>query len=361
MVQSIEQTRVHCDALFLASLKAEQELVVKLTTAAGQPLSNAKVYPASHHGILFPLCIPTTSQGTNEDGEVKLRESHPDALTGLVAEHPTIGKQRIAVSRSADGKFIAQAASTRKVFGRIRSTDETPIPGLDQVKLLVFSCDMDKFQYPNTPTYCGWDFVSVAADGSFAIPQLSAGHLMHRISCPATFAWREKNAYEYDRLELADDASYEWELEFQEEPRISVTILEEDSDRPLPNLHISTYDGRLENTTTDQQGKASFYRIGPRASYFPTDPTGEYFSQDSFYQYAKTPPINNVVEFPPYTLSRRVQWEGRVVDEEGEPHPGARVTYEYSMERFTRTDVVYSNSDGSFSLRGVSDLSLIHI
>ena len=353
-VQNVARSRIHCDAPFVVNLSPEKEVLVTLTNAANQPLSSARVYPALHHGVVFPACVPMPVVRTNEAGEAKLNGTHPDALTFVYAEHPAIGNQRVAVYETAEGRFAGQAAPSRKIEGRIQTADNTAIPGLEEIKLLVRSCD--RYQYSDAPNCCGWDFVSVEADGSFEISQLSTGHLTYRISCPAEFAWRDKNAYGYARLEKGD-APFQWHLEYQETPRSSVTILDPESDLPLPNVHISTYDQRLENTTTDELGKASFYC--PTKSYMPIDPVGDFFFMA--YQYAESPPVDNVIEFPPYRMQCSTQWKGLVVDGQGKPYPGAKVTYEQSSSRNAVTFTVYSNSDGSFSLQGVADGTAIKL
>ena len=359
-VSSMPMERLLSDAPLRIRLSSEAPVTLRLLDSTGKPLMNARVEAAAHNAAALPLSVlRQNTTVTNAEGEITIDKSSAESLSAVFAIHSTIGNQRIPVTIGTDGRPVAQAAPTRSVSGRIVSPDGSAIPGLADTKLFVVSAPMEKYQYAGAPSggtlwESGWAFVPVANDGSFNVPNLRLGQLLHRLSCPATFSFRENPRGESTSLK-AGDGAMKWTIEFRRQPRVFVTIVDGETDQPLPNIHIANFDGRLERTVTDLQGKASFFRASARSAYHPADATGRFFCADAFFQYSKDPPVNNQVHFEPLRMVRSSQWHGRVLDEQDQPVAGAKVAYEYALERFNMTGFAYSNRDGTFRLSNVAD------
>ena len=349
--------RMLSDAPLEVQLSPKEEVTVSVRTPEGDALESAELAVAAMGGVRIPWTALGQSDFvlTDSKGNATVNECSRTTLDAVFVVHPDIGQQRLPVTTSADGALVAEVAPVRRIQGKIESQDSSAIPGLDELKLLVVSAPLEKYQHPNTPLEAGWDFVSISTDGSFEVPRMALGELMYALNCDRSFAWRDN--LEGDPPSLTADSSgspWSWKIQFQRQPQLFVTILNEQGE-PLPNIHILNYDGRLEPTITDAEGRASFFRRGTRSSYYPADTTGKYFAPDAFFQYADMPPVNGVVEFPPMRLLQSTDWLGRVVDQEGDGVGGAAITYEFSQERFNRTQNVYSDADGSFSLVDVAD------
>ena len=360
--------RLLADAPLEIRLRAERRVTLTLLDSERRPLANARVEAAAQDNARLPWRVHrqpiTTVTGFERQSHAREFINGKSGCRFRCSPNDwTATRSRYDCQRREPHCSRLTNACARRQ-DRITWTAQT-IPGLAETKLFVVSVPLEKYRYVGAPTSgtpleCGWAFVPVASDGSFEIPHLQLGDLLHRISCAPSFAYREAHRSERPSLR-AGDGPMQWTIEFQRQPELFVTILDSQTGAPLPNIHIANFDGRLERTVTDEEGKASFFRVTVRSSYHPSDATGQFFCADAFFQYAKTPPVNNEVHFKPLRMIRSSGWKGRVVDQDGKPVAGAKVAYEYGLERFNMTGFAYSNRDGTFRLTNIADGTAIKI
>ena len=342
--------RLRSDAPVEIRLDADERIEV-CVMRGDQPLAATRVIAAAADGQRFPWCLARewASSVTDADGKTELRGATAQSLDAIFIISPVVGHQRIDVSRDEDGILVGTVNEPCRVQGTITTPDGSPVPGIGYVKLLFQTLPGGKSSYRHEGLSTSWAFVAPDERGRFNIPAIGAGQLRYSLSCPEDFAYRSSE--QFDPIPVAAGSDVQTlHLEMRRQDQLVATILDAESDRPLRNIQIRTFDGRLEPTITDASGQARFYRLRDGVSYYPSDAMDEYYDTAAFYRDSRKLPVDGMIVLEPVRLQRSSAWRGRVVDQEGRPVGGAKVRYEFSKERFTQQLTTFSSGDGSFRL-----------
>lgn len=337
---------------------------IQVRSHDGKPLQGVQVYAAVQQGkkIPFAVACEQSTEVTDADGSVRIPQSDPGSLEGVFVVGPTVGNHRLNVLRSPTGELHVELPITRAVNGEITCPAEEAIPGVSSTRLFAFTLRSGSI-YSQPSLQCSWQIAQVSKQGTFDIPAIALGDLAYSLICPADFPYRASQLDSVDLVQtlVKGDTPQEWRIRFKKQTQLRATILEASTKKPLQNICIATHDGRYQVTFTDEQGKASFYRTIDHVSYFPQDTLGEYFLGQAFYQDSNSVPVDGVIELEPMSMQKRLAWKGKTVDQDGHPIPAAKIVYTYSLERFTQSEVTYSDGDGHFRLAKISPKTAIKI
>lgn len=362
-LREVPMARMQVDVPVEVQLNRSRPVDIDVVGPDDHPVQEASVFPASLRGLLVPWAVARRFPVaiTDSRGRCRLDSCSPGSLDGVFVTAPKVGNQRLAVSRLRDGRLQARTMVTRFIDGQISSPGLDAVPGIGAVKMLVVTRPPARASIVNQPIQSSWAIAAIDRSGQFQVAAMGVGELSYSLSCQKGFPFREPYRDQALLLE-AGTGHFRWRIEFQKQTKLIASVIDAQTSAPLPNIHISSMDGRLEPTFTNANGQAEFYRSLDHVSYFPSDPLGEYFQADPFYRDSdKLPDDNGQIVLESVALTRSSSWQGRVVDEYGRAVAGARVEFEYVQERFTRSDVAYSNSMGRFRLTGVADQTALEL
>ncbi len=362
-LREVPMARMQVDVPVEVQLDRSRPVDIDVVGPDGHPVPKASVFPASLHGLLVPWAVARKLPVaiTDSRGRCRLDFCSPGSLDGVFVTAPKVGNQRLPVSHLRDGRLQARTMVTRAIDGQISSPGLDAVPGIGGVRMFVVTRPPARASILNQPIQSSWAIAAIDRSGQFQVAAMGVGELSYSLSCQRSFPFREPYRDQALLLE-AGTGRFRWKIEFQKQAKLIASVIDAQTSAPLPNIYISSWDGRLKPIFTNANGQAEFYRTFDDVAYFPQDPLGEHFQPNPVYRGSdKLPDDNGQIVLESVALTRSSSRQGRVVDEHGRAVAGARVEFEYVQKGFTRSDVAYSNSMGRFRLTGVADQTALEL
>jgi hypothetical protein len=342
--------RLMIDLPLKFQLTACSDLVLQVLSAAGTPIADAEVKPATILEENIPRLTPWMADlKTDDQGRVTFSGLELASLKSVYVVSPTQGSQQVQLTVK-NQQAIAKIAQTGLVTGKLIPSDGSDPKKLAGTGLLLVTYGPD-FQ---KPTRRSWQIVKVNEDGKFSTDQLCLGQFAIRSIDDSFFVpYQEFSPLEVDE---SGKASVEIELKISPVQTEKIKFIDE-SGNPLSGIQVAEADGILHAKSHVTSKDGIYLHRWPKEESL----SGQLFLQDPLECYQVTDPFGVMLDrleakegqLKTVRMTRSQSLQGIVVDEQGNRLAEATISYSFASERFRREADTLSDSSGKFEIRGL--------
>lgn len=326
---------------------------IRVVDASGSPIAGVTVAPAILNNTPVPLfeALPRTEL-SDQDGFSQAQWMVPSKLSMVYVFGKSFGNQRLPITKDANGQSQAVALPTKHMTGRWSAPIKPdPGSGFYDAPIQVASSPEELSYAQIAAASYAWDSAKQREDGTLDPVNLTLGNIRLHTQMPSSMPLATRaNPISPKQVQGKDSFHLEW----VDGIRVRGNVIDEDSGEPISGIAVRQFtNSRAESITGTDGTFELWFPPQQRISYFPSDVRGRYIKAGGFYLYPTELPTDGQLLLQPQAMQKISPATGRVVDSNGGPVAGVEIRCEYKDERFTKTQKVYSNSEGEFRFFGV--------
>ena len=342
------------------TLSSEGQVAVEIKDSDGKPLPGARVAVLAIPGNLGFLPKPTyerTKAVTDAQGRVTLNGFTPAQVAGLLIETDTLGTQRVVVDTpTTDTQWKVKLQPVATIAGQVTADDPSaPLKRSLTISSRPETPDSEPFQFYTNET------VNTDQEGRFStvVPAGTVSFQMGDEEGDPAIPFVFDNP---EPLTVKPGATTDLKLQLKPGRPIRGLVREKESGQPIPGVmvHAIGYPrGSSRPTKTDDQGNFEIFHLPGKVRVQPFNLPAQYLTQGPTYQgeYHELPDDPAGLTIPPIELLKGRVVRGKVVDEQGKPAPGARVSATWIQTQgqgsWQGSAATIADREGRFTLEAV--------
>ncbi|MCO8121999.1 hypothetical protein NHH03_09645 [Stieleria sp. TO1_6] len=361
IAREVLQTRLRCGVPIEIELDKHPATKIQVVDDQGEPVVGVQLAPAVWGSTAIPKFegMPGAA-ATDDQGTTTATWVGNAPLTMVYAWGESIGYQRLPITRSDEGELSVVTIPTRETEGRWTAETE-PAADSDffKTEITVVSSPLELTFTQGAKQSYSWGTTRQRTDGTLEPIRIAWGQLVCNSQMPNSVSLTTK--HQLSSVRAIDDVQ-PYVIEWIDGIRVRGQIVDEQTGDPLSGVAILQFSFSHGDAITGDDGTFQLWCApGERISYFPSDYLGRHIKAGGFYLYPQELPTDGKLQLEPQPLQRCSAAIGKVIDHQGDPVAAAEIDCEYKDERFTKTQTLFSDADGTFPFLGVLENAAVQL